>query len=109
MPKLFHKIPISDNTTFDRVDHFMSSVEIPCHFANLKIQSVTCFAIAASPTSALPLVSCFCDQSWDVKGRLGVAGIAHLRVACAVVDDDHLAVKIHLKICNIYNIKVYLL
>ena len=63
----------------------MALVEQSCLVSDLEIEGFVCFTIACVD---LLDVCDLGDEGGDIVGGLEVAGVAHLGVACAVVDDE---------------------
>lgn len=102
MPEFLHHVPVFNNSSFNRVYYFMSAVEISRFFTYCEIESLCDFFIAHGPSGLGALVTYISNEGGYVEGRLGVSGVSHFGVACAVVNDRNLAIKVH-KICN-YNV-----
>lgn len=73
----------------------MRTVHVPSLIPNREIQGLSYFLVAESPSSLGALITGVSDEGRDIKGRFCVAGIAHLGVSSAVVDDDDVAIKVH--------------
>ena len=103
VPILLHQIPVPDDTSFDRIDNFLSSSELSCFLSNDKIKGLCNFPITHSPANLWALIARISDQSRDIKGRLGISCVSHLGVASSIIDDNYFGIDIHQR--YIYKLK----
>ena len=97
VPKFLHQVPVSDYTSFNRVNYFLRTHQIPGLLADGKVKSLSNLFVAHGPGGLGALISGISDEGGDVEGRLGVACVAHFGIACAVVNDCNLAIEVHTK------------
>ena len=95
MPELLHHVPVAHDTSLNWVDDFLCAVEITSILSDGKVKGFSDLFIAHGPCGFGGLITGVGDEGRDVKSGLGVASVAHLGVACSVVDHRNLAIKVH--------------
>ena len=97
VPEFLHEVPVFDYSSLNRVDYFMTAVEVSGLLSDDEVKGLAGFSVAACP-AGLVLGAGLCNQGGYVEGGLWVSGVAHFGVAGSVVYDYNFFVEVHIAI-----------
>ncbi len=69
VPEFLHEVPVFDDSSLNRVDYFMTAVEVSGLLSDDEVKGLAGFAVAPCPTG-LVLGAGLCNQGGDVEGGL---------------------------------------